>query len=175
MAWLPPGQVYGPPIPPNTPMNPDGTYGDVPTAADFFAGIVSAPPPRPPDDVRPEYAEAALPHRRRVLGRPRATLQVLPRLHFRGGARRRRISGQSWEGGIRPTLHPRGALGCVSTLIKSKLLTSSRASPGAQARTWCRARPDSPGARRPPAPPRHHRTVSRSECSARTRAPGPPI
>ena len=31
-------------------MNPDGTYGDVPTAADFFAGIVSAPP-RPPDDV----------------------------------------------------------------------------------------------------------------------------
>ena len=31
-------------------MNPDGTFGDVPTAADFFAGIVSAPP-RPPDDV----------------------------------------------------------------------------------------------------------------------------
>ena len=53
MAWLPPSQVYGPPIPPNTPMNPDGTYGDVPTAADFFAGIVSAPPPRPPDDVGP--------------------------------------------------------------------------------------------------------------------------
>ena len=59
MAWLPPGQVYGPPIPPNTPMNPDGTYGDVPTAADFFAGIVSAPPPRPPDDVRPPRPNSA--------------------------------------------------------------------------------------------------------------------
>ena len=50
MAWLPPSQVYGPPIPPNTPMNPDGTFGNVPTAADWAAGFVSAPP-RPPDDV----------------------------------------------------------------------------------------------------------------------------
>ncbi len=92
-------------------------------------GFVSAPP-RPPDDVleavgsprspiRPEYAEAALPYCRRVLARPRAALQVLRRLPSRGCARRRRISGQSWEGGIRPTLHPRGALGCVGTLIKS--------------------------------------------------------
>jgi len=31
-------------------MNPDGTFGNVPTAADWAAGFVSAPP-RPPDDV----------------------------------------------------------------------------------------------------------------------------
>ena len=43
MSWLPPSQVYGPPIPANTPMNPDGTYGDVPTAADFAAGFVASP------------------------------------------------------------------------------------------------------------------------------------